>query len=80
MPQNKGVRYFASNPGQKLTARFLDGGVRIESSRDDDWTGRSSGAVQSGELRLTLSLEGLEARVRLMCLPAMARIGRRKPT
>ncbi len=30
-PENQGVRYFAANPGQDLTARFLDGLVRIQS-------------------------------------------------
>ncbi|MCB1129816.1 MAG: hypothetical protein KDN05_01725 [Verrucomicrobiae bacterium] len=32
MPHNEGVKYFASNPGQDLTARFLeDGRVKFES-------------------------------------------------
>jgi len=33
LPFNQGVRLFAQNPGQKLTARFLDNGVRIQSGR-----------------------------------------------
>ncbi len=37
LPHNKGVRYFAQNPGQQLTARFLDGTVRIESGRRGKW-------------------------------------------
>jgi len=39
MERNQGVRLFASNPGQKLTARFLDGAVRIESGRGAAWAG-----------------------------------------
>ncbi|MDZ4289223.1 MAG: FG-GAP repeat protein, partial [Prosthecobacter sp.] len=39
LPQNRGVRYFAANPGQQLTARFLDQGVRIESGRGGGWQG-----------------------------------------
>jgi len=35
LPFNKGVRLFAQNPGQKLTARFLDHGVRIQSGRSN---------------------------------------------
>lgn len=38
LPQNEGVRFFAQNPGQQITARFLDGGVRIESGRNEDWS------------------------------------------
>ncbi|GEP41115.1 choice-of-anchor D domain-containing protein [Brevifollis gellanilyticus] len=37
LPQNKGVRYFAQNPAQHLTMRFLDGSVRIESGRGGKW-------------------------------------------
>ncbi len=37
LPHNKGVRYFAQNPGQQLTARFLDGAARIESGRGSQW-------------------------------------------
>lgn len=33
LPINQGVRLFAQHPGQKLTARFLDDGVRIQSGR-----------------------------------------------
>lgn len=39
LPQNKGVRYFAGNPGQEITARFTDDGVRIESGRGGSWQG-----------------------------------------
>ncbi len=35
LPQNLGVHYFAANPGQNLTARFLETGVRLESGRPD---------------------------------------------
>lgn len=31
MERNRGVRFFATNPGQDITARFLDDGARIES-------------------------------------------------
>jgi hypothetical protein len=34
---NKGARYFAANPRQQLTARFLDSGARIESGRRGAW-------------------------------------------
>lgn len=35
LPQNRGVSHFASNPGQDLTARFLEsGGARIESGAE----------------------------------------------
>jgi len=38
LPFNQGVRLFAHNPGQKLTARYLDQGVRIQSSqRGAEW-------------------------------------------
>ena len=38
MERNRGVRYFAFNPGQHLTARFLDEGVRLESGQPGhDW-------------------------------------------
>lgn len=36
-PQNREARYFAANPGQQLTARFLGDGVKIESGRNEDW-------------------------------------------
>ncbi|HYF35186.1 MAG TPA: hypothetical protein VD994_07870, partial [Prosthecobacter sp.] len=39
LPQNRGVRYFAANPGQQLTARFMDAGVRIESGSGGGWQG-----------------------------------------
>ena len=39
MPQNKDVRFFAANPGQQLTARFLDDAVRIESGTGGGWQG-----------------------------------------
>jgi hypothetical protein len=39
MPQNKDVRFFAANPGQQLTARFLDDAVRIESGAGGSWQG-----------------------------------------
>ncbi len=39
LPQNQGVRYFASNPGQQITARFLDGAVRVESGQGGSWAG-----------------------------------------
>lgn len=39
LPQNEGVRYFASNPKQGVTARFLDGEVRIESGLGSSWAG-----------------------------------------
>lgn len=46
LPQNVGVSHFAANPGQDLTARFLqDGGVRIESGK--------AGREWQGTLRLT---------------------------
>lgn len=35
MDRNQAVRYFAQNPGQRITARFLDQGARIESGRGD---------------------------------------------
>jgi hypothetical protein len=38
LPVNEGVRIFAFNPGQRLTARFFDGGVRIGSGRGGEWT------------------------------------------
>lgn len=38
MPPNQGVRLFTQNPGQKLTVRFLDQAVRIQSGRKAaDW-------------------------------------------
>jgi sugar lactone lactonase YvrE len=39
MLQNQGVRFFAANPGQQLTARFLDDAVRIESGAGGSWQG-----------------------------------------
>lgn len=39
LPWNKGVRYFAANPNQQLTARFLDNGARIESGAGGGWQG-----------------------------------------
>jgi sugar lactone lactonase YvrE len=54
MPQNQGVRFFAANPGQELTARFLDDGVRIESGAGGGWAGKlefagaDRGAVAAG--------------------------------
>ncbi len=47
LPQNEGVRFFAAHPGQQLTARFLDGAVRVESGRGGDWQGtlRLTGAA-----------------------------------
>ncbi len=49
LPQNAGVHYFAANPGQQLTARFLDGAVRIESGRGGQWQGtlRLAGGTSS---------------------------------
>jgi hypothetical protein len=38
MEWNKGARYFAANPGQDLTARFLDEGVRLGSGRSGGWS------------------------------------------
>ncbi|HEY1121435.1 MAG TPA: hypothetical protein VGE67_07525, partial [Haloferula sp.] len=35
MERNQGVHHFAQNPGQRLTARFLDQGARVESGRGD---------------------------------------------
>ncbi|MCB1209737.1 MAG: hypothetical protein KDK97_10440, partial [Verrucomicrobiales bacterium] len=38
LPANKGVRYFAANPGQQLTTRFLDQNIRINSGiAGHDW-------------------------------------------
>lgn len=51
IPVNGGARYFASNPGQRITARFLDGGVRFRSGRpDEDWQGtlRYGGLGEAG--------------------------------
>ena len=48
MEQNLGVRCFATNPGQQISARFLDGAVRIESGRGGAWAGTLS-LAQSGE-------------------------------
>lgn len=36
-PENAGVRFFASNPGQQITARFLDEGVRLQSGAGGVW-------------------------------------------
>lgn len=51
LPQNEGVRYFASNPRQGVTARFLEGEVRIESGLGGAWSGtlryRGSGQIRS---------------------------------
>ncbi|MEW6160821.1 MAG: FG-GAP repeat protein, partial [Verrucomicrobiota bacterium] len=49
MPQNEGARFFAANPRQQLTARFLDGAVRIESGRGGSWeaTFQFAGANQN---------------------------------
>ncbi len=41
-PRNEGVRFFAGNPGQQLTARFLDGAIRVESGRGGEWAGTLS--------------------------------------
>lgn len=38
-PVNEGTRYFAVNPGQRLSFRFLDGAVRIGPSRGGVWQG-----------------------------------------
>ena len=40
LPKNLNALYFAYNPAQHLSARFIsDGGVRVESARADrDWT------------------------------------------
>lgn len=38
LPANEGVRFFAFNPGQRLTARFLDGGVKLGSGRGGEWS------------------------------------------
>lgn len=35
LERNRGVHHFAQNPGQRLTARFLDQGARVESGRGD---------------------------------------------
>ncbi|RYD64084.1 MAG: hypothetical protein EOP83_10610, partial [Verrucomicrobiaceae bacterium] len=35
LERNWGVHHFAQNPGQRLTARFLDQGARVESGRGD---------------------------------------------
>lgn len=43
LPRNHGVRLFATNPGQQITARFLDHSVRFSSGwGDDPWTGELS--------------------------------------
>lgn len=39
LPQNDGVRFFAVNPRQQLTARFLDGAMRVASGRGGEWAG-----------------------------------------
>ncbi len=52
-PQNRGVSHFAANPGQDITACFLeDGGVRFESGiPGETWQGtlRLAGAASTGE-------------------------------
>jgi hypothetical protein len=38
MKPNHGVRYFAANPSEQISARFLDSETRLQSSRDgSDW-------------------------------------------
>lgn len=55
MAHNKGVRFFAANPGQQLTARFLDEAVRIESGAGGSWQGEMQlTAISKGERALAL--------------------------
>jgi hypothetical protein len=61
LPHNAGVRYFAQNPGQKLTARFLDGGTRIESGRGGTWAATLS-LVGASDTRPVLSQGRVEYR------------------
>jgi len=43
MEINRGVRLFANSPGQHLTARFMDGGVKLQSGYPDrTWSGTLS--------------------------------------
>lgn len=38
LPENEGVRFFASNPGQRINVRFLDGGVKIQPGTEAEWS------------------------------------------
>ncbi|MEI7911858.1 MAG: choice-of-anchor D domain-containing protein [Verrucomicrobiota bacterium] len=37
LEQNRGVRFFASNPGQQMTARFRNDGVSVQSGQGGQW-------------------------------------------
>ncbi|MDF1714597.1 MAG: DUF5011 domain-containing protein [Akkermansiaceae bacterium] len=57
LPENEGARFFAANPGEDLTARFLDGGVRGQSGKiDRDWQVEFR-YLNDGEGRTTASPE-----------------------
>lgn len=48
MLQNEGAYFFTQNPGQRLTARFLAGAVRLQSGIGGDWAGTLGVAAQAG--------------------------------
>lgn len=49
MERNRGVRFFGANPGQDLTARFLEDRTRIESGmKGRDWALELSLVTESG--------------------------------
>jgi hypothetical protein len=53
MPENKGAFYLASNPGQKIRARFLEDGVRLLSGHAGrDWQGELSLATEGDVLEV----------------------------
>lgn len=59
LPHNTGVRYFAQNPSQQLTARFLDGTARIESGRGGKWSA-TLGLAGAAKTKPVLTKERVE--------------------
>ncbi len=53
LPENKGVRFFAANPRQHMTARFMDDGVRLQSGLGGDWQATVAAAAVGRGGRMT---------------------------
>jgi len=53
MEQNEGVRYFAQNPRNQLTVRFMDNGVKFESGYPGrEWAGTFSLGMESEPIEI----------------------------